>query len=226
MLNLLNHEEAARIQKQLVERGYLLGPADGVWGPRTHAAHEDFRRVQGLGSDEGRIKETQIAVVEEPQPGTGSLATAETRGPVEEEAVLPPGPSTELTGLGNKPTNDLPPGEVRDAAPEPQLAVPLRQAGAEATYVGVWARSRADCFLKTYAPPLAISAQRAESFGGHMGSCEFAQVQQEGAGWRTRARCSAHGKSWTANVQLRVTGSTLSWSSERGQVTYYRCPRR
>ena len=57
---------------------------------------------------------------------------------------------------------------------------------------------------------LAISAQRAESFGGAEGSCEFAQVQREGAGWRTRARCSAHGKSWTANVQLRVTGSTLS----------------
>ena len=73
---------------------------------------------------------------------------------------------------------------------------------------------------------LAISAQRAESFGGAEGSCEFAQVQREGAGWRTRARCSAHGKSWTANVQLKVTGSTLVWSSERGRATYYRCPPR
>ena len=66
----------------------------------------------------------------------------------------------------------------------------------------------------------------AESFGGLEGSCEFAQVQREGAGWRTRARCSAHGKSWTANVQLKVTGSTLVWSSERGRATYYVVPQR
>ena len=77
---------------------------------------------------------------------------------------------------------------------------------------------------ETDAPPLAISARRAESFGGVQGTCEFAPVQREGAGWRTRARCSANGKSWTANVQLRVTGSTLSWSSERGRAIYYRCP--
>ena len=30
-------EEAARLQEQLIARGYLIGPADGVWGPRAHA---------------------------------------------------------------------------------------------------------------------------------------------------------------------------------------------
>ena len=113
-----------------------------------------------------------------------------------------------------------------DAAPEPRPATILGQSGAEAAYVGAWARSPADCFQETDAPPLAISAQRAESFGGAQGTCEFVQVQREGAGWRTRARCSAKGKSWTANVRLKVTGSTLSWSSERGRAIYYRCPQR
>jgi hypothetical protein len=161
---------------------------------------------------------------------------AETGGPVEEEAAPPPQPSTSGTGLGDQAMNDLPPDEVGDAAPEPRLAVyedtapeprlaaHLGQVGAETTYIGVWARSRADCFrTERGAPPLAISAQHAESFGGLAGKCQFAQVPQEGAGWRTRARCSADGRSWTANVQLKVTGSTLIWSSERGRATYYRC---
>jgi curved DNA-binding protein CbpA len=168
--------------------------------------------------------ETKSALVAEPPQGTGSPALAETRGPVQEEPSPPPRPS----GLGDKAINDLPPDEVEDAASEPHSATQLEQVDAEqetkAAYVGAWARSRADCFSETDAPPLAISMHRAVSFGGHMGRCEFAQVQREGAGWRTRARCSANGKSWTSNVQLRVTGSTLSWSSERGRATYYRCP--
>jgi hypothetical protein len=131
------------------------------------------------------------------------------------------------SGLDDQAVSNLPPNGG-DTAPEPRPAVPVRPAGTEEpveeTYIGAWARSRADCFQETDAPPLAISARRAESFGGAQGTCEFAQVQREGAGWRTRARCSANGKSWTANVQLRVTGSTLSWSSERGRAIYYRCP--
>jgi hypothetical protein len=133
------------------------------------------------------------------------------------------------SGLDDQAVSNLPP-DGGDTAPEPRLAVHVGPVGAEKTiketYVGAWARSRADCFQETDAPPLAISAQRAESFGGVEGSCEFAPVQRDGAGWRTRARCSAHGKSWTANVQLKVTGSTLVWSSERGRATYYRCPPR
>ena len=204
-LNLLAREEAARLQEQLVERGYLLGPADGVWGPRSHAALEDFRRAQGLELDDGWTEETPTALGLERSQEAGPPATAETRALVQEEAVPPPRPRALLTGLNDQ-------------------AVSKEQGGTEAPYIGAWARSRADCFQETDAPPLAISAQRAESFGGLEGSCEFAQIQRDGAGWRTRARCSAHGKSWTANVQLRVTGSTLSWSSERGRATYYRCP--
>ncbi len=228
-LNLLGREEAVRLQEQLVERGYLIGPADGVWGPRSHAALEDFRRAQGLGSDDGWTKKTETALGSERSQEAGPPAIAETRALVQEEAVPPPRPLALHSGLDDQAVSNLPP-DGGDTAPEPRLAVHVGPVGAEKTiketYVGAWARSRADCFQETDAPPLAISAQRAESFGGVEGSCEFAPVQRDGAGWRTRARCSAHGKSWTANVQLKVTGSTLVWSSERGRATYYRCPPR
>jgi hypothetical protein len=216
-----------RLQEQLVEHGYLLGPADGVWGPRSHAALEDFRRAQGLGSDDGWTKETETALGSERPQEAGPLAIAEARALVQEEAVPPPRPLALHSELDDQAISHLP-SDDEHTAPEPRPAVHAGPVGTEETieetYVGAWARSRADCFQETDAPPLAISAQRAESFGGLEGSCEFAQVQREGAGWRTRARCSANGKSWTANVQLRVTGSTLSWSSERGRAIYYRCP--
>ena len=224
-LNLLAGEEAARLQEQLIARGYLIGPADGVWGPRSHAALEDFRRAQGLEPDDGWTKETHTALRSERSQEAGAPAIAEPRALVQEEAVPPPRPRELRTGFDDQAVSNPPPDD-EDVTPEPQPATILGQGGAAAAYVGAWARSRADCFQETDAPPLAISAQRAESFGGLEGSCEFAQVQRDGAGWRTRARCSAHGKSWTANVQLRVSGSTLSWSSERGRATYYRCPSR
>jgi peptidoglycan hydrolase-like protein with peptidoglycan-binding domain len=228
-LNLLAREEAARLQEQLVERGYLIGPADGVWGPRSHAALEDFRRAQGLDPDDGWTKkETHTALGSERSQEAGPPAIAEARALVQEEAVPPPRPLALHSRPDVQAVSNLP-LDGGDTAPEPRPAVHVGPAGAEEaiekTYVGAWARSRADCFQETDAPPLAISAQRAESFGGIEGSCEFAQVQRDGVGWRTRARCSANGKSWTSHVQLKVTSSTLVWSSERGRATYYRCPR-
>jgi curved DNA-binding protein CbpA len=229
-LNLLAREEAARLQEQLVERGYLIGPADGVWGPRSHAALEDFRRAQGLDPDDGWTKkETHTALGSERSQEAGPPAIAEARALVQEEAVPPPRPLALHSRPDVQAVSNLP-LDGGDTAPEPRPAVHVGPAGAEetieGTYVGAWARARADCFQETDAPPLAISAQRAESFGGAQGTCEFVQVQREGAGWRTRARCSANGKSWTSHVQLKVTSSTLVWSSERGRATYYRCPPR
>jgi len=218
-LKLFSGTEAAGLQEQLIARGYLIGPADGVWGPRSHAALEDFWRAQGNGGGEtqagldGTRKETPVVV--------------ETQGPGEASTSLA-APTPLPSQGGDEGLTVSAPDQGGNTAPELRLAGQAAQVGSEqtakGTYVGAWARSRAECFSEAGAPPLAISAQRAESFGGVEGTCEFAQVQRYGAGWRTRARCSAHGRSWTSSVQLTVTGSTLSWSSERGRVTYYRCP--
>src|SRR3954451_19700912 len=218
-LNLFSGGEAARLQEELIARGYLIGPADGVWGPRSHAALEDFWRSQANGGGQiqtglnGTRKETPVLV--------------ETQGPGEEAASRSE-PTLLLSQGGHAALIVSAPDQGGNTASELRLAAQPGQVGAEQTatitYVGAWARSRADCFSEAGAPPLAISAQRAESFGGGEGKCKFAQVQRDGAGWRTRARCSAHGRSWTSNVQLKVTGSTLVWSSGGGLATYYRCP--
>src|SRR5215203_6575881 len=107
-LNLLAREEAARLQEQLVERGYLLGPADGVWGPRSHAALEDFRRAQGLGSDDGWTKETETSLGSERPREAGPPAIAEARALVQEEAVPPPQPRALHSELDDQAVSDLP----------------------------------------------------------------------------------------------------------------------
>jgi peptidoglycan hydrolase-like protein with peptidoglycan-binding domain len=47
----LRIEDAVRIQRRLIEAGFLQGVADGVWGPRSRNALHDFRLAHGLGSD-------------------------------------------------------------------------------------------------------------------------------------------------------------------------------
>ena len=208
-INLLTREEAYETQRHLIERGYLLGPADGFWGPRSQAALEDFRRAHGLASDDGWTSERQSAPTSQVAQATGLSA-----GQAGVEQAFPPDRPPELPdGLGTQELND-PADEIADAAPEPR-AGQLQQVD-PAPYVGAWAPSRAAC-ARTEVPPLAISAQRASSFGGLAGECEFRQVRREGDGWRASARCFADGKRWTANVHLRATSSTLIWSSERGR---------
>jgi DnaJ domain/Putative peptidoglycan binding domain len=218
-MNLLPREEAQQIQRQLIERGYLLGPADGIWGPRSQAALEDFRRAQGLASEEGWTSEKRTATASHTEEATGLPAE---RAVAAEHAFPIDRPSELSHPVGAQEPNDST-DEIADVTPEPRASNQVQQVGAgEQAYIGAWARSRAAC-AGTQAPPLAISAQGASSFGGLAGECDFEQVRREGDGWRTRARCFADGKRWTANVHLRATASTLIWSSERGRATYYRC---
>ena len=212
-INLLTREEARETQRHLIERGYLVGQADGLWGPRSQAALEDFRRAQGLVSDDGSTSETQSA------PPSQAAQASEKPGLLEQ--VFPPERPAELSNPPGAEVNN-PTGEIANVTPERRPSGQSQQIGASETYVGSWAPSRAAC-ASAEVPPLAISAQRASSFGGLAGGCEFGEVRREDDGWRTRAQCFADGKRWTANVHLRATGSTLMWSSERGRATYYRC---
>ena len=116
---------------------------------------------------------------------------------------LPIGPPNCPIHLAQEPNN--PADEIANVTPERGHPAKHSQIGAGEPYVGAWARSRAAC-SESEVPPLAISAQRASSFGGLAGECEFEQVRREGNGWRARAQCFADGKRWTANVHLRATG--------------------
>ena len=93
---------------------------------------------------------------------------------------------------------------------------------ASRTFIGVWAESIEECQGSGGSGgPLLIRSRGAET---DHGKCSFRSVKPEGgATWRINAACSAEGQAWSANVILRLSGSSLKWSSERGEETYLRC---
>jgi DNA-binding helix-hairpin-helix protein with protein kinase domain len=70
-------------------------------------------------------------------------------------------------------------------------------------------------------PPLIINSRRARSFEG--GVCEFTDIDPDDNNWHVRAICTVSKKRWTANITFAVRGNQLTWGSERGVTTYYRC---
>jgi hypothetical protein len=93
---------------------------------------------------------------------------------------------------------------------------------ASSTFIGGWAQSAEECqrFHGTGAP-LVIRSRGADTENV---KCSFRSVKREPAtSWHVQATCSAGGQSWNANVSLKLTGSTLNWSSENGKETYVRC---
>jgi len=116
--------------------------------------------------------------------------------------------------------NGLPEDDRWDRETEQRLlAGPSVQA--RRTFVGRWALDAEECVQRDEAGRLVIDARGAETAGG---KCDFQSSKQETASsWRIRAVCSASGKSWSADIGLRLVGPNLQWSSERGTETYVRC---
>jgi peptidoglycan hydrolase-like protein with peptidoglycan-binding domain len=86
------------------------------------------------------------------------------------------------------------------------------------SFIGGWGVDGAHCRES----PLTISERRAETHGA---ACEFHSTQRESLQvWRLQARCSSNGERWNANIRFTLSGSKLTWSSERGTTTYMRCP--
>jgi len=52
LLDLGQTEDAKRVQRRLIELGFLFGTADGHWGPRSEKALRDFRSAQGIGNSD------------------------------------------------------------------------------------------------------------------------------------------------------------------------------
>jgi hypothetical protein len=152
-------EDAKRIQRRLIDLGFLFGTADGNWGPRSRKALQTFRVAQRIGNNDTWDEEAE-------------------RGLFSPTAVRAP---------------------------------------ASGTFVGGWAINVDQC-----RSPLQINTQRAEAFGA---TCQFNSTQRESANeWRIRASCADEHDQWNANIRLTLGGSRLIWASERGTVTYLRCP--
>jgi peptidoglycan hydrolase-like protein with peptidoglycan-binding domain len=94
----LRIEDAVRIQRRLIEAGFLQGAADGVWGPRSRNALHDFRLANGLGSNgawNGWVQRELLAT----QPSRISTAS-QTELPVPAaKAAIPPPPRAERNSL-------------------------------------------------------------------------------------------------------------------------------
>jgi hypothetical protein len=162
-LDLREIDDAKRVQQRLIDLGFLLDAADGIWGPRSRRALQDFRIANGIGDNDTWDEATQERLL------TASDAIAAN-------------------------TSDI-------------------------SFIGGWGVDVAECRKS----PLTITARRAaDAFGA---ACEFHSTQRESSNvWRLRALCANNSERWNANIRFTLSGSKLTWSSERGTTTYVRCP--
>jgi hypothetical protein len=59
LLDLARPEDAAKVQRRLIELGYLSSTADGRWGPLSRQALQQFRNASKLGRDDAWDESTQ-----------------------------------------------------------------------------------------------------------------------------------------------------------------------
>ncbi len=131
------------------------------------------------------------------------------------------GPASRYALRDFKTMNGLAEDEKWDRETENRLSS-KQSVPASSTFIGGWAQSAEECqrFHGTGAP-LVIRSRGADTENV---KCSFRSVKREpAASWRVQATCSAGGQSWNANVSLKLTGSSLNWSSENGKETYVRC---
>jgi Putative peptidoglycan binding domain len=89
------------------------------------------------------------------------------------------------------------------------------------TFIGRWALNANECLQRDVGAQLVISSRGAETASG---KCDFRSFKQENENsWRIQAVCSGSGRSWSADIGLRLAGPKLYWSSEKGAETYLRC---
>jgi peptidoglycan hydrolase-like protein with peptidoglycan-binding domain len=117
-------------------------------------------------------------------------------------------------GIGDSDTWD-------EATQERLLTAPDAKAArtSDISFVGAWGVNAEECGKS----PVKVTARRAaDAFGA---SCEFRSTERESSNvWRVRALCTNEGEHWNANIRFTLSGSKLTWSSERGTTTYLRCP--
>jgi hypothetical protein len=123
--------------------------------------------------------------------------------------------------LDFKTMNGLPDGDRWDR--ETEQAVSSRQSvSAQGTFIGIWATGIDACQIGR-GTVVVIRPRGAKT---DRGKCDFHSVKRETATtWQIQAECSAEERMWRANISLKLTASSLRWTSERGNQTYVRCPK-
>jgi peptidoglycan hydrolase-like protein with peptidoglycan-binding domain len=77
LLDLGEIADAKRVQRRLTELGFLVGTANGTWGPRSRQALRDFRGAQGLGQSDTWDEKAQQALF---SPAAARAPAAPTTG--------------------------------------------------------------------------------------------------------------------------------------------------
>jgi hypothetical protein len=132
------------------------------------------------------------------------------------------GASGGLTDVAWAPPLPSPLPDSRAANSQRRNAADPPSPRADPSFIGGWADDIGRCRTGRKAP-LVISSRAAKTADGE---CAFGSVAREAANrWRVAAICASGGKFWRANIALKLTEESLTWSSERGTETYVRCKR-
>jgi hypothetical protein len=188
-------DDAAGVKQRLIEAGLLWGFADGMGRTESRDARCSFQSADAAGSHEVWDQPELSATPCDPS-SAGSQTGLSTPDRTAEAAIAP--------------------------SPPVEQNPPRQSSRSENTFIGGWADDPDECREgQNHGAPLIISMHAARTASG---KCDFRSVTPEAASrWHIVAACSSEGESWTAHVDLKLTGSNLTWSSERGTARYVRC---
>jgi Putative peptidoglycan binding domain len=73
-LDLRDIEDAKRVQKRLIDLGFLFGVADGKWGSRSRRALQDFKAANGIGDNDTWDDATQERLLTAPDANAAATS--------------------------------------------------------------------------------------------------------------------------------------------------------
>jgi len=169
--------------------------------------------------------------------GVAAQPTAEASASISRTPLDPPTPAAlidRLKDLGFSRTNDaswnanalaslrefkivnhLPSDSQLDRMTVQALLSPQALARSQ-SFLGAWGTD-STC---SQGAQLFISARDART---EAGTCSFDTFLPTRSGWTVGGRCQVGADKWSATINFTVVGKALSWSSTKGNSTYYRC---
>jgi hypothetical protein len=87
---------------------------------------------------------------------------------------------------------------------------------------GTWAGNPDHCSQKRGKSALLVSINSQKAARANV-SCNFLRMNESNNAFSVTAHCSNGTEQWDANISLARSGNKLTWSSELGTDTFYRC---
>ena len=160
--------------------------------------------------DSGHIKDVQQRLI---QLGYLSVPATGVWGPLSRKALR-----------AFKSDHDLAADESWDVPTERRLfSGEVEQAEA---FVGIWGIDVSACSPRLNRKGFLPAVIDGEGAWAGDTFCAFERKKRTASGWEVVASCSNAHDRWSANVRLIINGDQLTWTSERGSVSYLRCQAR